>query len=545
MSLPHEPDIRETLRDSPLLRNLCLLPQEGEFESITEWADKYANRFGIHLEKLEKPFVINDTYVYSYMIRKHSGFVFFGSLKNNPKKFVIGKRPLLPHEYLVDEDIALCDHCITAAQGEFSALEESDDDPYVNQLLDTAEISDTWFEMADSTPHRVTKKAPFLVIEFIIPGIDLRFFISHLFKDANEIQRADFAAAVGLQIARALKRIHSENILHNDIDLKNIMLRNPLRNCGFAVLSDFNSAVDKNARETEQEIRQLPIRTTYTVVPPELVLTPEEINPPKNVITTELNTPATNDGQTDPPQEHSNDDHDSDETITNEENPTEPEIEIGGEAALTLKSDYYSLGCTMFALCTGHYPYPGSTLQEVREQMLSNGEDHPRKILEALHVPKAITSIICKLLRFDAHNRYRNLPSLEKALRSLVTHTEYAQYVGEAIDDPHDNGTVDKLRAHIAGQYKSPLDTLHSKDGSSDISVKPVTVKQLGGGATRESGLGECTLTLDLEVDPDFSDQIPLLDSNGNPITPSKIRDRKTTETAAPTPKNTQNEDDK
>ncbi len=526
MSLPHEPDIRETLRDSPLLRNLCVLPQEGAFETITEWADKYANRFGIHPEKLEKPLVINDKYVYSYMIRKNSGFVFFGSLKNNPKKFVIGKRPLLPHEYLVDEDIALCDQHITAAQGEFSTLEESDDDPYVNQLLDTAEISDTWFEMADSTPHRVTKKAPFLVIEFIIPGVDLLFFISHLFKDATEIQRADFAAAVGLQIARALKRIHSENILHNDIDLKNIMLRNPLNNCGFAVLSDFNSAVDKNAKESEQEIRQLPIRTTFTVLPPELVLSPEEIKPPKRVVTIE-------------------NDHDSDETITNEDNPTEPEIEIGTEAALTLKSDYYSLGCTMFALCTGQYPYMGSSAKEVREQMLTKGEDHPRKILEALHVPTAITSIICKLLRFDAHNRYRNLQSLEKALRALVTHSEYAQYVGEVIDDPHDNGTVDQLRSHLSGRYRSPLDTLHGQDGSSDKSVTPVTVKQLGGGATRESGQGACTITLELEVDPDFSDQIPLLDSNGNPITPSKIRDRKTTETAAPTPKNTQNEDGK
>ncbi len=413
---PDEHDSRETLHESPLLHALHSLPQK--YESIDVWAE-HAKQHGIAVELCEAANREFGEYRFSYQIKTGVGYVLFGEHKDKPGKLVVGKRPYSEYEIPVDKDDTdperhIDDFTAEAleskaaifsrnAHRELEALsslkEGGENPPYCVQLVDNIELQYRFVDQSTATPFATDKKMPLILMDFVEPGINIMsFYIDHITHIESPKQKMDFAAAVGLQIVRALRTIHAQNYIHRDVKPENIMIQNPTNNCGFIVLADFNAAI------STEEIKMAKTRTSVTIAPPEILLDVQDEENNEAKAKTELSAQKRRQKE-------------------------------DGEKAKSFKIDYYGLGCTMFYLCTGNFPYRGYTLEEVQQDMIDAEEMRPALELRVAGVTKNLGEIIVRLLDF-LPNRRGDLLKLEAELRKIVKGTEYEETVGEVINEP-------------------------------------------------------------------------------------------------------------
>jgi WD40 repeat protein/tRNA A-37 threonylcarbamoyl transferase component Bud32 len=83
-----------------------------------------------------------------------------------------------------------------------------------------------------------------------------------------------------------------------------------------------------------------------------------------------------------------------------------------------IRSDLYSLGCTLYYLLAGRVPFPGGT---VTEKMLRHNMDEPTP-LEQLQpdVPAAVAAVVRKLMAKRPEDRYQTPAELAEALAPLA-----------------------------------------------------------------------------------------------------------------------------
>ncbi len=81
-----------------------------------------------------------------------------------------------------------------------------------------------------------------------------------------------------------------------------------------------------------------------------------------------------------------------------------------------VRSDLYSLGCTLFHMLTGRPPFPEGT---VLQKLIQHQEEAPPDIRELNpHVPPDLASIVAKLMAKDRDRRYQ---TPEQLVRDLLT----------------------------------------------------------------------------------------------------------------------------
>lgn len=86
-----------------------------------------------------------------------------------------------------------------------------------------------------------------------------------------------------------------------------------------------------------------------------------------------------------------------------------PEQFAGG--TIDARSDIYALGVTLWFSLTGQLPYPGRTIEEIRE----NQKDGKLPLDQLRSVPRSVTELLCSCLAIDPAQR----PSARKLLKEL------------------------------------------------------------------------------------------------------------------------------
>lgn len=124
-------------------------------------------------------------------------------------------------------------------------------------------------------------------------------------------------------------------------------------------------------------------------------------------------------------------------TIANNENVLGTADYLAPEQALnshdvTARADFYSLGCTMYYLLTGHAPFPDGTLAQ---RIAKHQSQMPADIrIDRPDCPKELVDICMRLMQKKPEKRYASAGEIAQVLRNwLVRHSGDGSATGEAV----------------------------------------------------------------------------------------------------------------
>jgi tetratricopeptide (TPR) repeat protein len=192
---------------------------------------------------------------------------------------------------------------------------------------------------------------PFLTLEFV-EGTSL----DQLLRSSG-VPPAKAAAAIALDLARALAHAHTRGVLHRDVKPANV-IRTPQ---GRVVLADFGLARDPVAE------RQRLTRTGHMLGTPDYMA---------------------------------------------------PEQAVGDTRAVAATTDVYGLGATLYALLTGRPPFAAASQLELMAR-IADGQPEPPSSLRA-ELDPALEGICLRCLAPDPADRYPTAASLAEALETYL-----------------------------------------------------------------------------------------------------------------------------
>lgn len=183
----------------------------------------------------------------------------------------------------------------------------------------------------------------------------------------------DDAAAYVLQAARGLKYAHELGIVHRDIKPDNLMVNEH----GIVKVADLGLA--KMRHEAETTLPQSPEDAQIL----------QKARGDITLAEVAMGTPA-----------------------------YMPPEQARDASSVDARADQYSLGCTLYYLCSGKAPYSGSTAMEI----ITKHQTEPLTPLDTVvkHVPPALNAIISKMLNKDPDQRYTDMGGVIQALESYL-----------------------------------------------------------------------------------------------------------------------------
>jgi eukaryotic-like serine/threonine-protein kinase len=212
----------------------------------------------------------------------------------------------------------------------------------------------------------------------------------------KESGKVDAEAAVGyiLQAARGLKFAHDHGLIHRDIKPDNLLLNDQ----GVVKVADLGLV--KRAGVSE--------KTTTGAA--------DNVSAGTTQMSVSMGTPA-----------------------------YMPPEQARDAAAVDMRADIYSLGCTLYDLLTGRPPFTGHSAIEVMTKHATEAPVPPDRL--AKHVPGALSFIVMKMMAKTPQDRYQNMAEVITALEGWLgvesgkpfspkeQHVKVIEYAAERFND--------------------------------------------------------------------------------------------------------------
>ena len=87
---------------------------------------------------------------------------------------------------------------------------------------------------------------------------------------------------------------------------------------------------------------------------------------------------------------------------------------VSGQAGSTIGNDLYALGIHLYALLTGHEPYPGASSEEVVTEQIEGGMPVPN--LMVVNAPAPVMQLLKKLMHPDPSRRFASVKDVLAAM---------------------------------------------------------------------------------------------------------------------------------
>lgn len=95
-----------------------------------------------------------------------------------------------------------------------------------------------------------------------------------------------------------------------------------------------------------------------------------------------------------------------------------PEQAAGNTEDLTVATDIYALGATLYTLLTNRAPFSGKQGQDIIHQVLSEQPPAPREIIS--HIPEALEAVCLNAMRQDPQDRYSSATQLAQDIEQFL-----------------------------------------------------------------------------------------------------------------------------
>lgn len=155
------------------------------------------------------------------------------------------------------------------------------------------------------------------------------------------------------------------------------------------------------------------------------------------------------------------------------------------ERAVDYRTDFYSLGVTLYELLTGKVPFPPTGVLELIHAHIAKNPDAPRTLNKL--VPQAISDIVLKLLSKNAEARYSSAYGLKTDLTECLTQWQTCCEIVGFLPGRHDVSDELQVPEQIYGRERETNALLEAfarvKDGARVVML-----------AVGPSGVGKSTL---------------------------------------------------
>jgi len=263
-------------------------------------------------------------------------------------------------------------------------------------------------------------KVDFMVMEYVNGD--------QLDRIANRIGRVPVGLACGIvrDVAEGLQHAHRHKMVHRDIKPANIMVHWDDAGRGTTKLMDMGLVLMMADEDQEQSVTRAG----------QVMGTPDFMSPEQGWDTTKVD----------------------------------------------IRSDIYSLGCTLFRLLTGKIPFTGSNPLQVLSQRLQR--DAPSVLTVCDDVPQAVADIVQKMTMRDPDERYQTPAEVAAALEGVsepLLRSSFQQAAQAATNDPNadiseprsdedvDEGDVSYRQFLAEVENGSSVDLMLTTDANIDV----------------------------------------------------------------------------